>query len=264
MNIIKRELRANMKSLLIWICCIAVIIIMMMSEFSAYYNNPEMSAVLDSMPKALMDAFSLDSANLTTVSGFVSMTSTYFTIMLGIYAVLLGNTIISKEERDKTVEFFLTLPVSRQKVIFSKLVSAVINCIIINTATGLVIYAMLAKYTPDADFYKFLVLMLLGIFIIQIIFLSLGILLASIIKRYKKSGIYSVSILLVTYILSILVSMSGKIDFLKYFTPFKYFEVGYLLNEGRVDTIFLLLSLGIIAVTIAGTFIFYPKRDLHI
>ncbi|MCK5155491.1 MAG: ABC transporter permease subunit, partial [Spirochaetales bacterium] len=256
MNIIKRELRANMKSLLIWICCIAAIIFMMMSEFSAYYNNPEMTAILDSMPKALMEAFSLDSANLTTVSGFVSMTSTYFSIMLGIYAVLLGNSIIAKEERDKTVEFFLTLPVTRQKVIFSKLISAVINCISINAATGLVIYITSVEYTPDSAFYKFLGLMLFTIFIIQMIFLSIGMLLAAIIKRYKKSGIYAVSILLITYILSILVGISDKIDFMKYLTPFKYFEAGSLLNKGRLDTVFLLLSLGIIAVSMAGTFIF--------
>ena len=34
--------------------------------------------------------------------------------------------------------------------------------------------------------------------------------------------------------------------------------------EGRIDIIFLLLSLVIIAASMAGTFICYPKRDLHI
>ncbi|NQT59093.1 MAG: ABC transporter permease subunit [Bacteroidetes bacterium] len=264
MNIIRRELRAHMKSLLIWIGCIAFFIAIMMSEFSAYANNPEMGAILDSMPKALLDAFSISGSNLTTVSGFLSIASVYFFIMLAIYAVLLGSSIISKEERDKTVEFFLTLPISRQRVIISKWISAVINCIIINAATGLVLYITTAKYEPDNDFYKFLGLMLLGMFIVQMIFLSIGMLLAAIMKRYRKSGTYSVSILLVTYILSVLVGLSDKVDFLKYFTPFKYFKADYILLEGTFEGVYLLISLGIIAVSTAGIFIFYSKRDLHI
>ena len=235
----------------------------MMSEFSAYYNNPEMGKILDTMPKALMDAFSMSGANLTTVSGFVSMTSVYFYITLAIYAVLLGSSIISKEERDKTVEFFLTLPISRQKIIIGKW-SAVINCIIINAVTGLTLYATTAKYEPGIEFNKFLLLMLLAMFIIQMIFLSIGMFLAAVTKRYRKSGTYSVSILLAAYFLSVLIGMSKKIDFLKYITPFKYFEANYIFQEGSLEGVFLLISLGIIAATTAGIFIFYPKRDLHI
>lgn len=264
MNIIKRELRANMKSLLIWSGCIFAFIAMMMSEFSAYYNNPEMADILDAMPEALLKGLAMNNANLTTVSGFVSIASVYFYIMLGIFAVLLGSTIISKEERDKTVEFFLTLPVSRQKVIVSKWVAAVINCIIINLVTGLSVFATTVKYEPDNEFYTFLGLMLLAIFIIQLIFLSIGMLLAAIMKRYKKSGSYSISILLVTYILSIVVALSNKIEFMKYLTPFKYFEASYLLNESKLEGVYLLISFGIIVVAMAGTFIVYPKRDLHI
>ncbi len=264
MNIIKRELRAHMKSLLIWIGCIIAIVALMMSEFSAFYNNPEMGKILDTMPKALMDAFAMNWADLTTVSGFVSLTSVYFYIALAIFAVLLGSSIISKEERDKTVEFFLTLPVSRQKVIVCKLISAIINCIIINAVSGFALYATTVKYKPEADFYTFLGLILVAMFIIQMIFLSIGMLLAAVTKRYRKSGTYSVSILLVAYFLSVLVGMSKKIDFLKYFTPFKFFEANYILREGSFEVVFLLISWGIIAAATAGIFIFYPKRDLHI
>lgn len=264
MNIINWELRANMKSLLIWIGCIFVFLVVMMSEFSAYAGNPEMANVLDAMPKALLDAFSMSGANLTTVSGFVSIASVYFYIMLAVYAVLLGNSIIAKEERDKTVEFFLTLPISRNRIILSKLISAVINCVIINASMGLGIYVTTAKYDPDSNFYQFLGLLLIGMLIIQLIFLSIGMFLAAIMKRYRKSGTYSVSILLITYILSIFVGISDKIDFLKYFSPFKYYEASYILREGKFESVYLLISLGIITAANTGIFAFYQKRDLHI
>lgn len=235
MNIIKRELRAHMKSLILWSVCIFGLVAMMMSEFSAYYQNPEMSDILDSMPEALLEAFAMNNANLTTVSGFVSIASLYFYIMLGIYAALLGSSIISKEERDKTAEFFMVLPISRQHIIGSKAVAAVICCVLVNCITTIAILATTAKYDKVIDFNKFLILMMIGIFIIQLIFLSMGMLLAATMKRYKKSGSYAMSLLLVLYILSIFVSLSSKLEFLKYITPFKYFEANYILNEEKLN-----------------------------
>ena len=120
------------------------------------------------------------------------------------------------------------------------------------------------KYQPSKEFFKFWGLSIAAIFIIQIVFLSIGMLIASLLKRYKKAGTVSISILLVTYLLSILIGLSDKIEFMKYFTPFKYFEPLYLLNEENLQGVYIVISLGIIVVSIIGTFIFYPKRDLHI
>jgi ABC-2 type transport system permease protein len=263
MNIIKRELRANFKSLIIWSVCITAIIAMMMTEFEAYADNPEMANVLDAMPEALMTAFSMAGANLTTLRGFVGMASLYFYIMLGIFAVLLGSSIISKEERDKTAEFFLTMPVSREKVLFSKLIAAIINCIAINGVTAAAVLAASARYNPDDDFLRFLGLLMAALFILQLIFLSIGMCLSAIVKRYKRSGYYSITILLVTYMISILVALTDKIEFMKYITPFKYFEAQYLLNYGELEVKYLIISALIVAAGITGTFLFYPRRDLH-
>jgi ABC-2 type transport system permease protein len=264
MNIIKREMRANLKSLLIWCAVMFAIVTMMMSEFSAYYDNPEMADILESMPQGLLEAFSMAGANLTTVSGFVSLASLYFYIMLGIFAVLLGTTIISKEERDKTVEFFMTLPISREQVITSKLIAAVLNCLALNLMTGLSIIITTATYKPDQDFYEFLGLLLIALFLIELIFMSLGMFLAATMKRYKKSGTYAVSILLGLYIMSILVSISDKIEYLKYVTPFKYFEAATILSEGKLEFVYVMITLVIIIGGIVGTFMIYPKRDLNI
>ena len=45
---------------------------------------------------------------------------TYFVLMVSISAAMWGSDIISKEERDKTVEFALTLPVTRGRVVTAK------------------------------------------------------------------------------------------------------------------------------------------------
>ena len=49
--------------------------------------------------------------------------------MGGIAAAMWGSDIITKEERDKTVEFSLALPVTRSRVITAKASAALVNCI---------------------------------------------------------------------------------------------------------------------------------------
>ena len=64
MNIVKRELRDNLKSLLIWSGCITVIIAMMMTEYQAYADNPEMANVLDAMPEIMEDTNAISAENI--------------------------------------------------------------------------------------------------------------------------------------------------------------------------------------------------------
>ena len=129
MNIFLRELKANLKSLLIWSAIIAVLIMMAVAKFSAFAGDPETLKMLDSMPQVLLDALSMRGFNLTTLSGFYGVMFIYFGLMGAIAAAMWGSDIISKEERDKTVEFSLVLPVSRSKVITAKALAALVNSI---------------------------------------------------------------------------------------------------------------------------------------
>jgi ABC-2 type transport system permease protein len=64
--------------------------------------------------------------------------------------------------------------------------------------------------------------------------------------------------------MSIIAAMQEQLDFLKYFTPFKYFDAGALYRTGSLDGGYLLLSAAIIAVCLAAAYWVYRKRDLYI
>ena len=264
MNIFFRELRANFKSLLIWGVIMILFTVVGISKFSAYYNNPEMSAILDDFPSAMVEALNLKAFNLTTVTGFFGIMFAYYALMLSIAAAMWGSDIISKEERDKTVEFALTLPVTRQKLITAKTMAAMVNSIALLLITSGIMLAMAQKYQPDREFYSFLSLGMLAIFIMQMIFLAVGVFLGCAMKQYKRAGSLAVSILLGTYFLSIFSSLNKNLEFLKYFSPFKYFDPAILLHESKLDILFVGLSVGIIAVCLVGAYLTYSKRDLYI
>jgi len=264
MNIFVRELKANLKSLLIWGVIVALFVTVGISKFSAYYGNPEMLAILDEMPPALLAAFSFQAFNLTTITGFFGLMFTYFALLLSIAAAMWGSDIISKEERDKTVEFSLTLPVTRSRLVTAKTLAALVNCIGLLLITWAVSLVSAAQYQPDSEFYSFLRLCMLALFIMQLTFLAIGILLGCAMKRYKRASSVAVALLLGTYFLSVISSLNKDLEFLKFFSPFKYFDPGVLLREARLDVTFVGLSLAIILVSMVSAYLTYARRDLYI
>jgi len=264
MNIFVRELKANRRSLIIWGVIVILFVWIGVTKFSAYYNNPEMLAVVDAMPPAMLAAFSIEAFNLTTVNGFFGLMFTYYALILSIAAAMWGSDIISKEERDKTVEFSLTLPVTRSRLVTAKTLAALVNCVVLLLITWGASIASAAQYEPEAGFQSFLALCMLAIFIMQLVFLSVGILLGCAMKRYKRASAVAVSLLLGTYFLSVITALDKDLDFLKYFSPFKYFDAGLMLRESRFDLTFVWLSLAIVLVSMVGAYVTYARRDLYI
>ena len=264
MNIFVRELKANLRSLIIWAVIVVLFVTVGVSKFSAYYENPEMLAILDEMPQAMLAAFSIQAFNLTTVTGFFGLMFTYFALLLSIAAAMWGSDIITKEERDKTVEYSLTLPVTRSRLVTAKALAALVNCIALLLITWAASLVSASPYQPDSEFYGFLRLSMLALFIMQLIFLAIGILLGCAMKRYKRAGAVAIALLLGTYFLSVISSLSKDLEFLKYFTPFKYFDAGILARESRLDLTFVGLSLAIIVASMVGAYVTYARRDLYI
>jgi ABC-2 type transport system permease protein len=234
------------------------------SKFSAYYGNPDLLAILDSLPPAVLSAFSVNAFNLTTVSGFFGIMITYFGLILCIAAAMWGSGIISKEERDKTVEFSLTLPVTRGRLVTAKLAAMVVNCIILLLVTWGITLVSSQRYQPDSEYYRFVALGMLSFLILQMIFLALGVFLGCAMKKHKQAGSMAVWLLLGSYFLSILIGLNKDLDFLKYLTPFKYFDPAQLLRDSRLGMPFVLLSVAVIAACLVGAYASYAKRDLYI
>lgn len=264
MNVFLRELRANFKSLLIWSGITILFVVIGFSKFSAYEGNPELLAILDDLPPAALAAFNFSAFNLTTITGFFGVMFTYFALILSISAAMWGSDIITKEERDKTVEFALTLPVTREKLITGKTLAAVVNCIGLLLITWGAILVNATAYQTDSEFYKFVSLSMLALFIMQLIFLAMGIFLGCAMTHYKRASSLAVSLLLGTYFLSIISGLNKDLEFLKYFSPFKYFNPAVLLHESKLDMAYIGLSAGIIIVCLAGAYISYTRRDLYI
>lgn len=262
MNIFIKEFKFYLKPLLIWCGAIVSVHLVASIEFGVFANEPSIIEAMEQFEQ-VFQALGSSVTDITTPEGFLSLISIYIVLPLAIYSGLLGSSIISKEEKDKTAEFMFTLPVSRRKVLLYKLLLSIVNSIIINLFLVIVILLIYTPYEPSSSFYTFLQNISIGTFLIQLIFISVGIALSSVLKYYKQSSNITISILITTFMINILMGFVDDVDFLRFFTPFKYYSADNML-AGTFEPVYLIITALLIVFGTATLFVFYPKRDLYI
>jgi ABC-2 type transport system permease protein len=264
MNIFKREMKANRKALIIWSLGVIFMVLSGMGKYSSLEGTGQsMNALMADMPKSLQAIMGTGSLDISKPIGYYGMLFLYLAVMAAIHASMLGANIIAKEERDKTIEFLLVKPISRSRMMTSKLLAVLVNIIIFNLVTFATSVGMLKKYGGE-DTTGDITILMIGMFFLQLIFMAAGASIASIYKKSKKATSLATGILLFTFILSIAIDMNDKLDVLKYFTPFKYFDAKIILLEGGLDGMYLGLSASIILILIISTYVFYQKRDMNV
>ncbi len=262
MNIIKRELKANLKSFIIWAVALSVIFLTASTEFEAYYGNEDIIEAMKTFEQ-LFAALGVSIEDMTTPKGFLVLVSIYIYLPLSIYAGLLGSGIISKEEKDKTAEFLFTMPTSRRRVITAKLIVSIIYIILLDiVAIGINIFAY-SRFELSSDFYQFTLYLWLGVLITELIFLSIGMFLSSVLNQYKLSGSITIGILISTFMISMLIGFVEEAEFLQYITPFQFFPAEKMANTS-FEFVYLLITFVIVCSSIGGLYYFYQKRDLTI
>lgn len=264
MNVFLRELKVHSKSLLFWCLGMVLLIGSEMTEYTSFKGNGQ--AVVDLMsqfPKSVQAIFGLSGFDLTKASGYFGMLYMYIVVITAVHAVLLGSELISKEERDKTTEFLFVKPISRPRIISEKIILGLFNVIILNIVTFLASFYFIGRYAGGEQFVDNLVILMIGLLFSQLVFFFIGTAVAGFCKKPKLSGTISVSILLFTFIMAVFVNVSSHLDWLSYFTPFKYFAAKDLMDNG-FNLVYLIISVSLVVVSIFITYKSYNDRDLDV
>ncbi|MFZ7133621.1 MAG: ABC transporter permease subunit [Eubacteriales bacterium] len=264
MNIIGRELRSNLKSLIIWCVSEFLLIYVGMMKYDGLSKTGEsVNELFQSLPEGMKAMFGVGELDLTTIGGFYSVFFLYFALLGSIHAAMLGATILSKEERDKTADFLLVKPICRSKVITSKIVAGMINLLAFNMTTLFTSILFVNIFGNGENIADIIVLMMAGLAILQVLFFSFGIGISALVRSAKVATSIASAVILGTFMLSIAVDMVEKLESLKYFTPFKYFQGKAIVLDNTLDPFYIILSCIMILFFTVITYFFYKKRDIH-
>lgn len=263
MKIFLYELKFYQKALIMWCIGMIVLVFLSMVKYNTFSGAGQSAADLFAqLPQSIQTIFGLNGFNLTQASGFFGIMFMYIALMATIHAAMLGAGIISKEERDKTSEFLFAKPISRFKVITSKISAGLVNIVIFNLVTLVSSIITVEYFTKSNSTNKYIILLMCGLMIMQIIFFFIGTAVAALVKKPKTASSVATGVLLGTFIMTYLINMNSSFDGLKYLTPFKYFDAQALLASSKLDIIYVLISIILIFICTVVTYLAYKNKDL--
>ncbi|PGS50177.1 ABC transporter permease subunit [Bacillus sp. AFS041924] len=263
MNIFLHELKAYRKSTFIWTASLMAIVVFFLSLFPAIAKDyAEFSKVLEGYPEGVRKALGLEIESFGNILGFYSYVFIYISLCGAIQAMILGTSIVSKEVREKTADFLLTKPITRTKVMTSKIFAGVVSLAITNVFY-LVSTILMAQHVKTADFSNQLIILLsISLFITQLLFLGIGILISVVFPKIKAVLSISLAIVFGFFVVGMVVA-TDESNAKRFLSPFKYFEPKYIIAHSKFETQFLIVSIGIILISIITSYVIYKKKDVH-
>jgi ABC-2 type transport system permease protein len=264
MNIYKHEFSMNLKSVVTWSVSIILLILAFMSIFSSLVADAEtLNEAMAKFPKELLIAFGMTDMDWSTVLGFFGFIFLFCQICLAIQAANYGFALVSIEERELTADFLLVKPVTRTKILTSKLLAAISGLTITNLVVWISSFASINLFKGSRGYEaRPLVYLLLSIVVFQMFFLSVGLLVSLLVKRIRNVTPFSMGLAFGLYILNAFGGMIGE-QSLEIISPFKQLDPNYILKNAAYDLPLVLISLGVIVVSITASYVLYSKRNIR-
>ncbi len=263
MTLFAREIRGNLKSFIIWTVCIVTMLGVFMAIYPSFAaQGDSLDQMLSGFSPELLKMFSFDNLEFSRGMDYYAYMFQYILLAAMIQFMILGASLVSREEDGGTINFLYAKPLSRRSIVGTKfLVGLTYAAAFFILYTGSACATLAAVDTAAIDFDMVLLFscaLLLG----QLMMMGIGMLLSMFVTRTRTLMSVSIGVVLGLYLLSMLVNLKEELSGLKYVTPFQYFEPRALLHSGSIEWPYIALSAGVALAGLAVSLVIYNRRDL--
>ena len=260
----KRELKVNFKSFIIWniiLLSIFLLVYLMYPSIVSSNNIDMINELIKVFPEEVLIAFNMDISSMDSAFGWVKSEGFVFVLLIiGCYAGILGSNILLKEESDKTIEYLNSLPIKRNDIVKTKVLTGLIYIISMIIIIGIFNYIGLL-FSGDFDKKQYLLLSVTPIFS-SIVIYFLCLFLSTFTHKTKKMLGLSLGIVMISYILQTLSAMSEAVEFLKYFSVFTLADIRNVILNISINPIMIIISTILSVLFYILTMINYNKKEL--
>lgn len=262
MNVLRHELSTSQKSLLVWSISLSVVVILFLSMYPTFSKDvADSQKVLANLPLPVRKALGISLGNFFTLFGFYGYVFTFVTLAGALQAMTLGISIFSKEYARKTADFLLTRPISRTSIITQKLIAELIILTTTNIVFGLAAFLAVHLYTTESFSLTVFALITLTLFFVQLVFLSIGMIVAAVVMRIKNPVAVSLPTVTGFFIVSSLSAIFDQ-ETVKYLTPFKFFDTTFIIKNHHYDYPLFAWCFVVTGVCILLSYVVYNKKDI--
>lgn len=257
MNIFLHELKAMRRTAAIWTISLIALSALFLCIYPSVAADAEgFKKLLANYNPEIRDMLGINLDIIASILGFYSMVFSFITLCGAIQGMNLGISILSRESRERTADFLLVKPVSRKSIVSAKLLAALMTIIVTNI--GFYVPTLLIVNAVKTEDYsnKLLFMINLTLFFLQIIFMAIGMVVSVFFKKLKSVLPISLGVVFGFYMVGALIST-------RYFSPFKYFDITYIIKNAGYEASYLVTAAVIVVTAIITSYIIYIKKDIH-
>ncbi len=260
MTMIRHELKQSRVSLAVWTISIGFLLAVCICMF------PEMKTEMDSINDvfssmgSFTEAFGMDRVSFGTLPGFYAVECGNILGLGGaFFASLIAISVLAKEEKDHTAEFLLTHPVRRSRIVTDKLVSVLLQIIILNAVVYAAAVGSIALVGEPIPWQE-ISLLHLAYFLLQIELAGICFGLSAFLKRGGLG--LGLGIAIIMYFLNLIANISKSAEFLVYITPFGYADGADLVADLTMNGSLVLIGMSFAVIGIIAGYVNYCRKDI--
>ena len=266
--LLRMTLRLSRWAIVGWISFLVLYSFLIIWIYPVLAENEGMALYVQSMPEEVLATIGLTPEivdELFAEGGFsfegwlATEYLAWWPIMVGIYAFMFCSGIVAREAERGTMELLLSQPVSRSRIVSSKLLGflVIIAMIIAGSLIGIILSLPLVDVGLDL-WRVFLVLAQAGMLVGVIATYST--LVSSLVMDPRKAMTISGGLMAFSYILNLLAPALSGMDWILRFSLFSYFKPFEILLHGNFSLQTVVVYLILIIVFFAASLIVVERR----
>ncbi len=259
-KIFLKELKMNLKTLLIWSLAVGGIGLACLLLYSSMEGEIKGMADAFSNMGMFSDAFGMSTLSIATIKGyFATEIGTVHGLGGSMFAALVAAGMLSKEEERHTGEFLYALPVSRKRIVLAKalcILAMIALFTLICTALYALGFVMLGEEIPAGEFITYMTMQ----FVLDIEIAGICFALSSVFSKTMIGASLGTALILYAYDLMGRVIPDLK-DYL-FIGPFSYANASDIFSGKDLAVTALCFGSCVTVICLVFAFIYYNKRDL--
>jgi len=262
---IKKEIKNNYKSLIIWASVLTSLFLIVFILYPAIIDNLDpklMNDYIAVLPKEMLKIMNFDIVDIMTAFGWFKSEGFIMLILIGgMYAGMLGGNILLKEENDGTINYLLSKPISRNKILKSKIISGFLLISLFITSLTILNYV---GFELSGDYNRSIFFLLsLGSFLIMGVIFSICLLVSTFFRKNKLITSLTIGFVFFSYIVQMMGGLSDKFSWIANFSVFEIANGRYIIENISLNPISVIIALLLIVVSLGYAAVRYNKKEFY-